>query len=71
MILAVLIELTYEVMEYCIRLHTYIYFKKDGKRLMPSVGLIVYGIHHTISFMSIPMNMYYQDFYYYWMFVAT
>ena len=70
MILAVLIELTYEIMEYCIRLHTH-FCKKDGETLEPSVALFIFGIHHTIMFLAIPMNMYYQDFYYYWTFVAT
>jgi len=33
--------------------------------------LVVYGLHHTLSILALPMNLYYYDDYFYWRMIGS
>ena len=44
---------------------------EDGELRAPGVTLFVFGLHHTLSLLCIPMNLYYYDEYYYWCMIGS
>ena len=43
---------------------------KNGDIIEPTFIFYGKGIHHTLALMIIPMNIYYYDFYLYWVMLA-
>jgi hypothetical protein len=44
---------------------------KDGKTIEPTFSLVVFGLHHVLGLLVIPMNVVYGYNPYYWQFVAS
>jgi hypothetical protein len=67
---AAILEMAFEWQDYLKRLYVH-FMTEHGEIMEPKVSLIIFGAHHTLSLLAIPMNLYYYDSYYYWCMVST
>jgi len=68
--LASILELAQEWSGYLKKIYIH-YFSKNGKTLEPGFMLIIYALHHTLSILALPMNLYYYDNYFYFRMIGS
>jgi len=62
--IAALLELAWEWADFIKRVYRR-FALPNGEILEPNFSFTIYLVHHTLSALAIPMNIYYYDEYYY------